>query len=382
MKKGFTLIELLIVTVVIVTLMGIVFRLAGMGGGSAARAKTVSRMQRIENALSGYYAAYGSYPPVHVHGTRDIYTEVDEYGIQDPDNIGGGNRSNFSKGEGELLDQIEAACRSQPFGVQFPVNYSDDSISRIAEIMNSGFHSGGGFSNRLKNGFDLLEGGVGSIPNWNSKSDWRDVHLFKYGVMSFLLPRYLFMLNGHQDAYRTLQWTRYNQVPCRLDNGDRYNDWNDVRKTLGAGSGSGSGRSESWMITNMASQAVCARWMPNFEKIAFCFLCDTTFYGVNIAQPEGLDESLNHRGDALSIYSSSFNSSSQPYALAEITILDGWHKEFYYYSDPPYQSYRLWSSGPNTRTFPPWIDVNAISSQEDRQAVQKWTEDDITYMSN
>ena len=78
-ERGFTLIELLIVTVVIVTLMGIVFRLAGVGGDSRAQAKTLARLQRIENALSGYYAAYGSYPPVPLQGrSRSIDVQVDD----------------------------------------------------------------------------------------------------------------------------------------------------------------------------------------------------------------------------------------------------------------------------------------------------------------
>ena len=77
-KNGFTLIELLIVTVVIVTLMGIVFRLAGVGGDSRKKSLTQSRLQRLENALSGYYAAYGSYPPVPLQNrSRDINVRVD-----------------------------------------------------------------------------------------------------------------------------------------------------------------------------------------------------------------------------------------------------------------------------------------------------------------
>ena len=80
-SRGFTLIELLIVTVVIVTLMAIVFRLAGTGGESTRRAKTLARIQKLSNALSGYYAAFGSYPPVPLQGrSRDIYTQVDAYG--------------------------------------------------------------------------------------------------------------------------------------------------------------------------------------------------------------------------------------------------------------------------------------------------------------
>ena len=53
MKRAFTLIELMIVTVVLVTLMAIVFRLAGITGPQEARAKTIKRMQCIENCLSG-----------------------------------------------------------------------------------------------------------------------------------------------------------------------------------------------------------------------------------------------------------------------------------------------------------------------------------------
>ena len=76
-RGGFTLIELLVVTVVVVTLMGVVFRLAGAGGDSRKKAVTIDRLQRIENALSGYYAAYGSYPPVPLQGrSRSIYRSL------------------------------------------------------------------------------------------------------------------------------------------------------------------------------------------------------------------------------------------------------------------------------------------------------------------
>ena len=115
MKKAFTLIELLIVTVVIVTLMGIVFRLAGTGSDSKARATTVSRLQKLSNALSGYYAAFGSYPPVPLQGrSRDIYTRVDShgsmgYGIQGRPS----DRNTPAFESAEMKKQIEAACRAQ-----------------------------------------------------------------------------------------------------------------------------------------------------------------------------------------------------------------------------------------------------------------------------
>ena len=115
MKKAFTLVELLIVIVVMATLMTIVFRLSSVGESSEARSKTVTRMQCLENCLSGYLAAFGSYPPVSMHGSRNIYYKVNGYGIQqvsqDPD-------------ESQIVwSRVEAACRSQPVGMNYP--YAD-----------------------------------------------------------------------------------------------------------------------------------------------------------------------------------------------------------------------------------------------------------------
>ena len=85
MKKGFTLVEMLIVVTVLITLMGMVFRLGSLGGDSTRRNVTISRLQRVENCLSGYYAAFGSYPPVKLHGTRNIYAKANSHGIQSED---------------------------------------------------------------------------------------------------------------------------------------------------------------------------------------------------------------------------------------------------------------------------------------------------------
>ena len=81
MKKAFTLVEMLVVVVVIVTLMTMTFRLSSIGDDSRRRNETLSRMNRIENCLSGYYAAFGGYPPVALHGTRNIYAKVSGHGI-------------------------------------------------------------------------------------------------------------------------------------------------------------------------------------------------------------------------------------------------------------------------------------------------------------
>jgi len=55
------------------------------------------------------------------------------------------------------------------------------------------------------------------------------------------------------------------------------------------------------------------------------------------------------------------------------TVVDGWGNDFYYYSPPPYQSYQLWSSGPNGRTFPPWME----KVQGKEKIINQWIADDI-----
>jgi hypothetical protein len=80
-------------------------------------------------------------------------------------------------------------------------------------------------------------------------------------------------------------------------------------------------------------------------------------------------------GDAAS------NSSSQQYILNYMTIHDPWENDFYYYSPPPYQSYRLWSAGPNQKTFPPWMNIEDLQVS-DRQTVLKWMADDIVFMND
>ena len=62
---------MLIVVVVLVTLMTMTFRLSSLGGDNWRHNKTVARLQRLENCLSGYYAAFGTYPPVALHGYRN-----------------------------------------------------------------------------------------------------------------------------------------------------------------------------------------------------------------------------------------------------------------------------------------------------------------------
>ncbi len=422
-KNGFTLIELLIVTVVIVTLMGVVFRLAGVGGDNKARAITIDRMQRIENALSGYYAAYGCYPPVPLQGrSRSIYKAVDAYGLQESGDDETGNTDIKQK---ETMAQIIAACRAQPISVAWPSS-PESSLQDALDEFSSGLSERG--TTVYGSGFQQLTG-VGSLNL--DEVDWRGtgrngkgVQLFEFGLLSFLFPRYLFMLEGKMDKFYSntknnrlhVQWAANNQVPCRLDTGDpfgvkEYGDerrgWDEMRKYLGAGSSSGqNGEDEAGMISNLTSQAVCARWMPNFKGIVTTMPRPKYryFYGVDVAVsghprfeelPITFETSVPLKGGSndkplfgcrLRVFNSGGFSGSgggggKGYFLQFMTVCDGWNNEFFYYSEPPYQSYRLWSAGPNKVTFPPWYDLTQFSG-DDLTYIHDFISDDIVHMSN
>ena len=379
-SRGFTLIELLIVTVVIVTLMAIVFRLAGTGGDSTKRAKTLARIQKLSNALSGYYAAFGSYPPVPLQGrSRDIYTEVDDAGAMDGnDNRGslGYGIQNGTHGSKIQLDtsskvqkQIEAACRAQPVMAGFPYNPEGTEKEVIAALCQQ-YHTRTTF------------GPISNYGGFNvDDSDWSENNTFMFGLLSFLLPRYQFMLDGEENMYKNHPngpWESNNRLPYLLD-GTRDYDWVDVQKWSRMGpkhfNDSGSADADKRaMIENLSSQAVCARWMPNFKGIVTSRPVPTvtTFFGVETED----DGEFGPAPTKWMVFGQHGYGSSPSYVNATKTVLDGWGEEFYYCSFPPYQSYQLWSSGPNKRTFPPWVDKSTLQ-QNEIKLVNGWIEDDI-----
>ena len=371
-KRGFTLIELLIVTVVIVTLMGLVFRLAGSGSESRARAETLSRLQKLSNALSGYYAAFGSYPPVPLQGrSRDINTRVDTsssmgYGIQHAAgdlNTGAPWEGN---GSGVMANQIEAACRAQPVAAICPYRPGGGEDMVIQELSRI-YHP-----EKIYKAIDNYGGFNRDSPNW------ADNQAFMFGLMSFLLPRYQFMLDGLENIYRDHAdgpWESNNRLPFLMD-GTRLLDWDTAQKAFGVGPKYADGNSSSSadvraMLENLPSQAVCARWMPNLAGIVITVpvASHTTFFGVNTNDPHD----YNSGAGKWCIISPNGAGSEAIYAQMKKTVVDGWGEEFYYYSPPPYQSYQLWSSGANKRTFPPWMEK--VPGKE--KLINKWIADDI-----
>ena len=384
MKKAFTLVELLVVIVVIVTLMAIVFRLGEIGGDSERRALTITRMQRLENCLSGYYAAFGSYPPVKLHGSRNIYYRTSKYGIQQTEND--------DPDTGSLVwSRVEAACRSQPVAMNFPFRSSLHGYVRHVSQKLTEFHQSGDrvkyadyIDNPvLENLFDALDNPSMLSPK-REYSSWAKCQLFRFGLMSYLLPRYVVMMGHNDDTLydQFVQWDSNNQLPCRFEDGSPYPNWRELNQDL---------RMNRWKVEALPTQAVTTRWLPNLAGLLDCDSA-ITVYGVcvNVSDDKTSISIWNPWPTVYSVGNSQggegSGGGSQQYALDGITCRDGWRREFYYYSQPPYQSYRLWSAGPNGKTFPPWISSDEIGSdttlRRSRKTIENWTADDIVYMRN
>ncbi len=382
MKKGFTLLEMLIVVVVLAILMGIVFRLSSIGTGSNRRTITVFRLQCLENCLSGYYAAFGSYPPVKYHGSPNPYLEVDCHGIQGDQN----GVDIFTGDKGNALAQIEAACRVQPVACEFPFpegykDFVDACSAEIKERANNdeyGKEEDNPQIKRLKEDFKVSTADI--FDNGNAE-EWKDIQLFRFGLMSFLLPRYLVMVQGDNAFYSGngfAQWGNNNARPSDPFTGERLT-WDEVKE---ASENSESDSQDYATLANIPTQAVCARWMPNLANICRCNR-DIRLFGVDIRDSAG---TLLDTDNPLSIplYSpDGFESTTDQYVLDSVTVQDGWGRDFYYHSPPPHQNYVLWSAGANGRTFPPWISrQNRNLSGDAKKQISEWTGDDIIHMSN
>ena len=396
MRKGFTLVELLVVVVVIVTMMAITFRLSSVGSDTSKRSKTINKMQRIENCLSGYYAAYGSYPPVQLHGSRDYTLAVNAQGIQQVGTGSGGTH------ESELTwKSVEAACRSQPIGMMYP--FSDpkmkDFVDQVSKIHQQRANSSDPKYKKFRDNPALQGGYVALVDNGpiSAKSDlneWTDVQVFQLGVLSYILPRFLVMFSssrssnssGIENIYEEQsQWTLNNQLPFDFETGAPYTSWSQVINTM---------KNDMWKIAALPSQSVCARWIQNLEGTVSVQFAKSIF-GVNIRDPEeggvtGVSienpyPPIFSAGKSQTGASGSSGSTSSQYVVDGMTVRDGWRNEFYYYSPAPHQTYTLWSAGPNGKTFPPWIATEEIKRKLDDdefKEVQEWIADDIVNMRN
>ena len=404
-KRGFTLIELLIVTLVVVSLMAILFRLTGIAGGASARESTVYRMQCLDNCLSGYMAVFGSYPPVPLQGaTRNIYRKVsDDHPTIQSDDPSDVEESSLDS------DRVNAACKAQPVAAMFPppsrLNAlvdgrwqsvsSAEAYDSFQKAVNAAYEaeayseSDMAKLDKWRNAtIQDIGGHPGFLNPYQSETDATRLQLFRYGLMSFLLPRYRFMLdcakggqsgvsgtfNNSIDNYR--QWTEFNPLPPRMDTGIAYESWKAFCDVMGS--------EDDWQIDLIPSQAACARWIPNLKDIVSGPNKD--FFGVNVSD----DNSANgippvKNAASFSLYSAGGRSATanSGYPLMYLTVRDGWGRDFYYYSPAPYQTYVLWSAGANGKTFPPWIDLDQFrkTHSDQYETAVGWMADDIKFMS-
>ena len=389
MRKAFTLVEMLIVVVVLVTLMTMTFRLSSIGSDQSRRNNTISRMQRLENCLSGYYAAFGSYPPVKLHGSRNINEKANDHGIQNGEErqiSWGWNYVGENENEAEDWKQVKAVCKSQPVDCRFPypdTSIYNDLVRSVSDALKEKANEKGVSEAQkkiLSAGFDNgVTDNIGRHNSNRNSTDWREIQLFKFGLMSYLLPRYLVMMNSKEELFRGgySQWNNNNELPCNPMTGFEFGGWNVVRERS-----LDTDPEDFAEVANIPSQAVTARWLPNLAGIVCCNH-DYKLYGISIRGDTGASD-LRPDNTDIEVFSpggSDSDSTSQQYVLDSVTVLDGWWHEFYYYSPAPYQTYTLWSAGPNDRTFPPWISRKSLDSKANK-CVAVWIEDDIMRMSN
>ena len=359
-RKAFTLVELMVVITVIAILMATAFKLAGMGGDQSRRSTTVKRIQCMHNALSGYYAAFGSYPPVKLHAAQNIYLKI-ENGQQDLDGatIGSVKWAN-----------VKAALMAQPVAAAWPFPTSDEGrIKRISEELrrkaSSSDRAYREFAKRqaLRDGFTALTSPNAQLGGKLKESvDFNEAPIFRFGLMSYLLPRYLFMTKGDPELYGLPQWEYNNDVQKRAyGNGRDAYSWLDMRRDVLNGN--------SGLVAMLPSQSVCARWMPNLRDIVHG---GKTFFGIDTSVG---GSPVNDNNPYITLYCPTKNRAQQ-YVLDSATVEDGWQRELYYFSPQPYQDYRLWSAGANGRTFAPWVDLSTLDSAT-RAEVAAWMADDI-----
>ncbi|MBQ3745781.1 MAG: type II secretion system protein GspG [Kiritimatiellae bacterium] len=389
MKRAFTLIEMMVVVAVLVTLMAIVFRLGNIGAESEARTVTITRMQRLENCLSGFHAAFGCYPPVKLHGN----TSFDDQ----EESINWGN-------EGEAWRWVESICRAQPVGCRFPFSDKfEQAIKDLSDLIKEASGSeefadvfadettrewaAAGF---MSSSESAVEGRLSSKKN---QYLWSEIKLFQYGVMSYLLPRYMVMMGGDPKYYAEggyAQWTKNNHNPSHPFTGEEVN-WSTIFNWVRSYANGMNGKNADIVaLESIPAQAACARWMPNLEGMCKCNV-DYRVFGVGIKsrgnwRDGGIFDFGTVNGALVSAirntcFSPDEGTFDDQYLLDEVTVNDGWGREYFYYSRPPYQSYTLWSAGPDGRTFPPWVSRDKITGTQ-RDLLVKWTADDIIHLSN
>ena len=332
--QAFTLIEMMVVISVIAILMLASFRMLRAAAYAKKVTETQARLERIQNALAGYYAVYAHYP------------EVPFYMDLNPDKNGFDPMSRGTVGESDWERKADLTVRYlQPVAFEYPTP------NRLNKFIPEIFKRDVVALNAVAEKIDYKE------------SDWATSKIFRFGLVSFLLPRLDVVgvpLPGTDDngekyqdnapllkLFTNIQWIEQSADPTRKP-GDN-------------------GRSDEYLAQlvrqQIAQREACVNWLPHLAG---------TISGYNAG---GACGGLQSRWTTLN----GVTGQGREVAVLVATVEDAWDHEFYYYSPPPYQSYRIWSAGGDGKTYPPWISSNEgdYTKEDRRKKIAKWTKDDI-----
>ncbi|MFA7172819.1 MAG: type II secretion system protein [Kiritimatiellia bacterium] len=341
-RRAFTLLELMVVLVIIGILIASVFKLFSAVSENSSKAKTKARMERLQNAISGFYSSYGTYPPVPEHLSPDPMNVTSDRGKKSE------NKNLWNSGD--KAKAAELAARSQPVSFEYPTPISyNDAIGKVFG------------SQQIRSANEVFVN-----PDTESATKWEDVKMFKFGLMSFLLPRVELVglprektgFNNDQprpEFYESKQWKHHNTT-SRIGSSDK----GKLLKAL---------RNQREL-----EMRECAKWIPNLEGIMSGNA--PTIMNTVLAGGGEMADSVGGSSQFRGVY----DKDGQNAILFCTTVVDGWGRDFFYYSAPPYQSYRIWSAGADGKTFPPWIPFESLRSElspKELKEVSEWIKDDI-----
>jgi prepilin-type N-terminal cleavage/methylation domain-containing protein len=325
-NKGFTLIELMIVVAIISILMGATFKLINVAADAKARSVTTKRLECLQFALSGYYAAYGMYPAVQNYQNPNLQLIERDDDTAEPLNSGSAGAAT-------------ACARAQPMAYEYPTPlFLDEPVvdSEYRDKLQSLLKDPNAISvNKIVDSLDA------------QGTSWADNKGFKFGLISFLLPRVdVAGLPNSQNGPKTTVFAK-----------GQWKGNNPMSKTEEEGLILQKLELQRGLEENAAKQ-----WLPYLENMLSSFRKE--IYGIKIA---GGGLGLVKRGKYMQ--SGDKKNSENSVYLAHSTVTDGWGREFFYYSAPPHQSYRIWSAGKDGCTFPPWESLTTEA--------KTWIKDDI-----